>query len=311
MLTKNNSRTIKEALNSIAGVKNDAVAIMVGDLGSTDDTVEICESKGVEVHDLQGLPRHAARNKMLSFAAPGRHFWMEPWETVVAGHGALHNAKIPVASATIMKGKTFTPENRLWDGSVKFINPVHEQLDCETGPLSSVTILSRGGLADDEIRLALDKWKADEPLSSKPYYYQAFMLLSQSRFDEFMKAADRYFFMETASTMSSVMLRYYYAMSNLLHKKAYKPALQNLNLCMCARPLMAEFWCLSGDVYYHLLHRFDQAKVFYENAIALGAKRLRGDGWPIDVAKYREYPEKMIKSCNDILETKGYYVTRA
>ncbi len=93
--------------------------------------------------------------------------------------------------------------------------------------------------------------------------------------------------------MSATMTRYYYAMVKLT-QKAHKPALQNLNLCLCAKPLMAEFWCLMGDVYFYLLGKPDSAKEFYENAIVLGARRLQSDRWPMDFSKYRKYPERML-----------------
>ena len=92
------------------------------------------------------------------------------------------------------------------------------------------------------------------------------------------------------------------------HKKRVKPALQNLNLCLCAKPLMAEFWCLTGDVYYHLLHDFKKAKQFYHNAIVLGHHRLKSDKWPMDITKYNTYPSKMIESCDELLKSTKLYV---
>ena len=98
------------------------------------------------------------------------------------------------------------------------------------------------------------------------------------------------------------MIRYYYAMTMLIYKKSYKPALQNINLCLCAKPLMAEFWCLMADVYYHLLNKFSEAKFFYENAIFMGSRRMKNDVNPIDLDKYKAYPNKMIKSCEQLLQ---------
>jgi len=104
------------------------------------------------------------------------------------------------------------------------------------------------------------------------------------------------------------MIRYYLALAYLIHHRKVKPALQNINLCLCAHPLMAEFWCLIGDVYYHLLKRFDYAKDFYENAIILGARRLKKDKWPMDISKYESYPKKMIESCDQITSNFSHFV---
>jgi hypothetical protein len=104
------------------------------------------------------------------------------------------------------------------------------------------------------------------------------------------------------------MTRYYYAFVQLTQKRAVRPTLQNLNICLCLKPLMAEFWCLSGDVYYHILSQFELAKEFYENALILGSKRLNDDIWPMDVSKYKKYPTMMIDSCDKILKKKADFI---
>ncbi len=109
--------------------------------------------------------------------------------------------------------------------------------------------------------------------------------------------------------MPSIMNRYYYALICLQKTTKVKPTLQNLSVCLSVKPLMAEFWCLLGDVYYHRLRKFDFAKEFYENAILLGSRRLKLDKWPMDVSKYKDYPEKMINSCNKIIEAKSFYTS--
>ena len=107
--------------------------------------------------------------------------------------------------------------------------------------------------------------------------------------------------------MSSVMLRYYYAYVQLIHFKDAQACLKNINLCLCAKPLMSEFWCLMADVYYHLLHQFQFAKEFYENAIIMGNKRLKTDKYPMDISKYKSYPLKMIDSCDKIVSKTSFY----
>lgn len=305
MLTKNNGQTVRAALESVAALKPKYV---VGDLGSTDDTLSVCREFGAEVHELhQGYPRHVARNKLIDRAGSQHMFWLEPWEAVVQGHGAIRSFKGGNAYATIIQNKTLTYDVRLWDGEARFVNPAFERLDVDDAPQSQVAIFSRGGMDLEAATAAIQKWKADEPLAKSPYYYHACVLLAQGDYDEFLKMADQYLFMDKTNSTPAIMLRYYYAMAQVIHKRAYKPALQNLTICLAAKPLMAEFWCLQGDVYYHLLHRFHQAKEFYENATVLGARRLRTDRWPMDLAKYREYPEKMMESCDKIIQSTSFY----
>lgn len=304
MLTKNNGQTIRASFESLAALKP---RFMVADLGSTDDTLAVCKEYRAEVHPMRDMPRNAARNRLAELAQADRLFWLEPWEAVINGLGTLQNFKGRHAYAAVLQNKTISHDVRLWDGKARFINPVYERLDVPESTQSNVQIFSNGGVDLDDAASTIQKWKASEPLSAQPYYYHACVLMAQGQYDEFLKMADQYLFMDKSDAVSVVMTRYYYALVSLIHKRAYKPALQNLNMCLCARPLMAEFWCLMGDVYYHLLHRFDHAKEFYENAMILGARRLRTDPVPMDIPKYREYPTKMIESCEQILKSTSYY----
>src|SRR5688500_5329128 len=91
MLVKDDQRTVRQAVESVAWVKDKThpIRILVGDLGSNDETPDICKSLGAEVVRMVGVPRHEARNRLLAMAEPGRHFWLHPWEAVVQGHASL------------------------------------------------------------------------------------------------------------------------------------------------------------------------------------------------------------------------------
>lgn len=266
ILTKNNVHTLPKALDSIACLKT---TVLVGDLGSTDGTTDLCRSREAVVFQLGNRRRDEARNIMLDRAASGMHFYLEPWEALMQGREAMTKIK-GVSDVRVVRGTSIVNEVRIWDGRHRFINPVFERLDVEDGAPSPVVVSSSGGLQAEYAINEIETWKADKPLSSTPYYYQSCVLLAEARYDDFLKVADHYLFIEKEINMATVMTRYYYAMVQLLHKRAYKSVLQNLNLCLCAKPLMAEFWCLTGDVYYHLLNRFDQAREFYYNAMILG-----------------------------------------
>ena len=304
MLTKNNGKTIRASFESLAAIKP---RFMVADLGSTDETLAICKEFGAEVHPMRDSPRDVARNRLADLSQTDRLFWIEPWEAVITGLGTLNAFKGRHAHVAILQNKVLSHDVRLWDGKAKFVNPVYERLDVPSSSQSNVQIFSKGGMDLGEAAAIIQKWKASEPLSAQPYYYHGCVLMARGEYDEFLKMADQYLFMDKSNATSVIMTRYYYAMASLMHKRAYKPALQNLNMCLCAKPLMAEFWCLMGDVYYHLLHRFDHAKEFYENAMILGSRRLRTDTVPMDIPKYREYPTKMIESCDKILKSTSFY----
>jgi glycosyltransferase involved in cell wall biosynthesis len=303
-LTKNNSQTIQKTLESIVGLN---AKILVGDMGSNDDTIDICKQYGAQVHSFNEN-RSKARNNLLKYADNGWQFWIEPWEILVYGQATVRQVQKP-SYVTILQNKVINKEVRLWNGAIKFIQPVYERIETDTELESNVVLYSAGRPISQDIYVAIDDWKNQEPMSPQPYYYQACLLLSEGKYNEFLEIANHYLFLKPNQEMSTVMTRYYYALVQLKHKKLARPTLQNINLCLCANPLMAEFWCLMGDVFYHLIKRFDQAKEFYENAIILGSKRLKADKWPMDITKYGEYPTKMIESCNKIANTVSFYGT--
>ena len=283
-------------------------------MGSTDNTKEICfktcKSLDLDFYELKTQDRSEARNKLVQMTPDSdSYFWIEPWEILAQGHASLSKFNKKTGYVSILQNQILTHDIRIWEKSTKFVNPVFETLNIDQAEDTPILIYSNGNINYEDTMENIIKWKSEQPFSPKPYYYQSCLLLSKGKYEEFLSVADHYMFIEKISSMSLIMTRYYYAMVQIMHKRSYKPALQNLNLCLCERPLMAEFWCLMADVYYHLFHKFKDAKEFYENAIMLGAKRLKTDKWPMDISKYRSYPQKMIDSCNSIIDDKTLYVS--
>lgn len=308
MLTKNNESTVERSLDSLKQLN---CKVLIGDMGSSDETIEICKRWGATIYRLNGQNRSDARNWLISQEQNGPQMLVEPWDALISGHDYLEDVKPGAYYVTLCHNKNITKEIRVWNGNYRFVNPVYEKLDAETDKELNVVFYSKNGLPNDEVIPLLKEWMEDDPLSSSPYYYQSCILLSQGKWDEYLRMAEHYLFLEKTDAMSAIMTRYYYAYVQLVHKRSVRPALQNLNLCLCANPLMAEFWCLTGDVYYHLLHKFKEAIEFYENAQILGSRRLRSDKWPIDITKYNEYPKKMIESCQKIMESQTIYAPQA
>lgn len=293
-MTKNNEKTIQNTLQSIEKLN---ARIIVGDLGSSDNTIKLCEKNNIEIHKLKGCERDKARN-FLSTKTKDIQFYIEPWEILIKSGDFSKNSYVK-----ILNNKTLTWEIRVWKNAL-FENPIFEQLDIEAD-VSNI-VLASNKKADYSLE-EIKKWQTSQPTSPKPYYYHAFCLLELGKLDEFLTMADYFLFINKKPTMSSVMIRYYYALVQLMYKKDYKKALQMINICLGIKPLMAEFWCLTGDVYYHLLKNFVYAKEFYDNAMIMGAKRLSTDIYPMDITKYKEYPLKMIKSCQMIIDSISAY----
>lgn len=304
ILTKNNEATIEKALISLSPIKNNH--IVVADLGSHDSTISICEKYGLEIMKFPHMNRGEIRNRIIS-KRNGWQMYLEPWEILTMGHQELSKASQGSYYVTVVQNGTLNKEIRLWNGNYKFANPIFEHLKTKTNQELNIIIYSNGGLNYVDAMKGIEAWKESEPISLEPFYYQACMLLMESKYEEFLKISEHYMFLNKESNMSATMNHYYYALVQTLIKKKAKPAIQNLTICLCANPLMAEFWCLLGDIHYHLLNDFAKAKTLYQNAIILGSNRLKKDKWPMEIAKYKSYPTKMIKSCNEILESSQYY----
>ena len=301
ILTKNNIKTIQKTLESISGI---STKILIGDYGSNDGTIEICKKFNTKIIDVQKLPRNIARKKLSDSSESEINFWIEPWETFLKNESAIKNFKNDTGYIRILQNNFIYWDVRIWRNNCDFLNPIFEKIDDSKSADTSCIFLSQGSSYCNDDYNQIQKWKKENPLSKEPLYYESFLLLSQGKYDDFLKSADLYLFYEKKESISSIMTRYHYAYVQLIHKKQFKPVLQNLNLCLCSKPLMAEFWCLKGDVYYHLLKKYTFAKEFYENAKILGSKRLSSDKCPMDISKYEKYPSKMIESCNAILNMK-------
>lgn len=303
ILTKNNSQTIRKCLESIIPLQ---ITILIGDLGSTDGTTAICEDYGLNVSNFQGMDRSYARNLLQKDSETTWNMWIEPWEFFFSGHLQPRFLKGEACYASVLRHHLLTKEIRFWTQG-QFINPIYERLDLDTNQESDVVFCATGDRNLQEDLQAVERWKVAEPLATQPYYYQACLNFALGHYDEFYRLAEHYLFLEPKASITTTMTRYYYALANIIHRRKVKPALQNLNLCLCHRPLMAEFWCLMGDAYYHLLKKPNFAKEFYENAITLGSRRLKSDKWPMDISKYNKYPKMMIDSCEKILASSEHY----
>ncbi len=120
-----------------------------------------------------------------------------------------------------------------------------------------------------------------------------------------MRDANQYLFLEKdQSAPSVIIIRYYMSCVQCYVLKDASEALKYLAFCLFMKPVMAECWCLLGDIHYHLLNSFDKAYHFYDNAILLGSRRLSSDEYPMEISKYKEYPEKMLANCKEILNSK-------
>jgi tetratricopeptide (TPR) repeat protein len=295
LLIKNDKPLIATALQSILSLG----PIIIGNLGSTDGTINVCKKFGAEIYNISN------RNLLTEQSKTDWNLFIHPWEILASGHKEIiEKTKTNVSSfyIQILQSDIMFKEIRLWNkkANIKFHNPVFETInDKKAGFLERSFIYTKQHLVDyQQLLTEIDCWKKNQPTIAEPYYYQACMFLNQGKYKEFLSIADNYLFRKKEG-IAAVNLKYYAALI-CLHLKDLNKAIFHITGCISALPLMAEYWCLLGDIYYQV-GQYKNAIIFYENAIILGGKRPSIDEYPIEISKYKEYPEKMIKSCKTMI----------
>jgi tetratricopeptide (TPR) repeat protein len=206
----------------------------------------------------------------------------------------------------IFQKNFISKEIRLWNNNsgLKFVNPIFETLyDDNTCFNKDIIIYSNNHKESNQLDI-IKQWKKNYPLLFEPYYYEACILLQQLNYKEFISIANHYLFLNNKG-ISAIMMQYYLAMTYCYQFKEMQIAIKHISSCIAANTLMAEFWCLLGDIYYQS-NDFDRAKLFYENAIILGKHRVLSDLYSMDINKYKKYPNKMIENCNQFIKSDHY-----
>lgn len=309
MIIKNNEKTIEYALESLLPLN---AHILIGDLGCKDETVNKCKKYRATITRLSlNDDLSQVRNHLLKCSESKWNMYIEPWEILLNGHEIILQTLMNHQTAyrlNIIQGDVISKQIRLWhkNTELKFKNPVFETLAKEDAKdLAAYIAVGQNNNSNLNLEL-VDKWRDRCPLATEPIYYTACTHLGGKNWDTFLNWAGLYLHQEKSDAMSIYMIRYYCSMVNCYIKNDYQNAIQNLLPCLAKKPMMAEFWCLLGDIYY-AIKDYNRAKTFYENAVHLGSKRLKDDGWPLEISKYKEYPQKMIQGCNDIRQSLKLY----
>lgn len=302
ILANKNSQTIEDCLKSVVPLDGEIVVI---DFDSDEATIEVCEDYGAKIHKATSERDFSkTRNSLLG---KQWNLVIEPYEILVSGHEEIKSLNPASYYGRVIQDDLITKDVRLWYGDQKkFQNPVYESVPSEgSNYCNSLMIYSRGDNLDPWIRRSiLNEWIEKEAANPEPIYYSACWNLSQRNIEDFLKDSERYLFYKPGG-MTEAMTLYYTAIVTM-HQKDLQKAIRNIMRCIATNCLMAEFWCLLGDIYGRR-NVYEKALEFYKNAIILGSKRQKADLWPIEVSKYQKYPEAMMQSCQGIIEQSVIY----
>jgi len=310
ILAKNNEETIENTLQSVSSLN---AKILIGDLGCKDNTIKICKN----YENVQVLPLSLneniseAKNLMIKNSDTDWVLFVDAWEVMISDPDKIVSlTKEPSAyKINYLQNDLITKEIRFWHKSknLKFKNPVFETVSGSAKD-TEVYFISNPNKSDSIKLELLEIWRKNKPLSVEPIYYLSCIQLSNKDWKKFLNLAELYLHQERIKGMSFTMTQYYCAMVKCYIKaeRDYRKAIELILSCIAEKPLMAEFWCLLGDIYYEL-NQCDKAICFYENALILGSKRLKSDDWPMEISKYKDYPNKMMDTCKKIIDSYKVY----
>lgn len=295
ILTKNNEATIEKTLQSICSLK---APIVIGDLGSSDLTLEICKKYKTIVHKIKFEDNYSkAKNYLISQAKSAYIFSIEPWEILVKVGEDLSKLTKKAYNINLIEANVLNREIRVFNKSCQFINPVYEQVNCQSQEILNLFVCSKNKpLPEDYI---LETWMRESPTNINVYYFMAMNKLKSGLFTDFLSLAKHYLFIQDKETDLKIKCRYYQAMVLLYIENNKEECIKSIIKNILLKPAMAEFWCLLGDAYYQL-NNFVKAYSFYENALIIGNKR-KNDLFFTEIKKYKEYPKEMMENCKKML----------
>lgn len=284
ILTRNNAKTIKECVGRLSGLGR----IVVGDCESGDGT-----DAAVSECELIRVPWEwdfaAAKNHLLNFCH-GQVLVVEPWEILTSGEDDVVDG---VHAVNVMHGSTITQPVRLFE-KTNYVNPVYEENDLTSDTVLPLFFKSRGGRHKEDVSKILKAWEKREPHNFQINYYKSIFALQNGDVTEFKKEADVFLFRASEVTEAMITMWYYLSQYELKYKNDYATALKFATLCLSERPAMAEFWCLTAEIFARQ-NQYARAYALYENAIAFGRHRKNLDGLPIEITKYKDIPEQFLQ----------------
>lgn len=297
---RNNQGTIADCISSCSGLDCD---IVVGDMGSSDETASVADSMGVKVVELEFLDDHSScKNRLIESLKTEWVLFLNGNESIARGGQRISEFfEGSSRRVQLLQSQVLTKPTRLirLESGLRFCNPVFEHVDASEDVcdlyIKSVTV----DCHDENARI-VRSWMRSKPLAVQPHYYMSCIHLARGSYQDFVKTSNHYLFLEKSKGPSYYMTKYYLSMVCAYHLKDYQQSCRHAMECVADKPTMSEYWCMMGDCYYSL-DRFDKAYEFYENALILGSKRLRNDPMPVHLDKYKSHPTTMMESCRKAL----------
>lgn len=293
ILIKNDEDRIEKTLESILQIES---SIIVADLGSTDNTIDICKKYDCKIVSANGN-RSEVRNKLLIMSKTDWQFYIEPGEVLSSGHEFMGFLEGKAKRLYVVYDDIINKEVRIFNKNYKFVNPVYETLTPDDS--EPINIFISSSIQSNYLQELL-LWKKEMPHLAEVDYYLACQYLMLNKHTNFLCHAQYFLFQDTKSLYQTIMMRYYLAQVLLTTntiRTNIEEATRNIVYCLSQKPLMAEFWCLLGDC-YNKIGMKSHAAEFFKMAIEMGKSRQTDDSYPIEFAKYQDYPSSVFHNAS-------------
>lgn len=304
---RNNESTLRECIDSCKIIESD---ILIADFSSSDNSLSIAEKSGFKTISMGFHNDYSLlKNQLIDECETEWMLFLNANEIILKGIENIKNyTKNNCCKVNVIQEQVITKPIRIINKSSgkKFQNPIFEHISGESIQ-SDLFLKSHNMDRFEENFNIIKKWMNEKPLASQPYYYLSCIYLNKNQWKDFIRTANYYLFMEKKKPMSYFMTKYYLAMISAYVEKNYQLASQHLFEIILEKPLMAEYWCLLGDIYYSL-DKYEKAYHFYENAKILGSRRLKDDDFPFHIDKYKKHPEEMMSNCKKVIDSSKIYI---
>lgn len=304
--SRNNEKTLKECIDSCVCANSD---ILIADFSSSDDSLKIAENSGFKTLKMAFYNDYSKlKNELILECDTEWMFFINANEIFIKNTNTILDfvEKNHCAKINLMQEKIVTKPIRIINKQCKFTNPVYEYV-INDAKQSEIYLKSHTIQRFDENLNIIKKWMKEKPFSAQTHYYLSCLYLSNNKFQDFIRTSKYYLFLEKNKNTSYYMTKYYLAMTYAYVEKNYQEASKILFEIILEKPLMAEFWCLLGDIYYSL-DKYEKSYHFYENAMILGSRRLKEDDLPFHIEKYKKHPQDMMLNCKKIIESSKIYI---
>lgn len=285
--TRNDAHRLESCLKSLNSFPGPTIVVDAG----KDNTKRVADEFSVSHLPVAWQNDWSSIRNAVGSAIEGWSIWIEPWEEVIELPDPPEEPTN--LSVTLISGNWVSYPARAFhsNAALTFSNPTFESADAEAH--SGIVLIGNGGRPASETEKIITDWASREPANHQVPYYRAMHRLSCGDVLGFRTAAHEYLFRDSKTSDSGTLIKLYLGLVE--SKSNPSVAMGWLAEALADKPWLAEAWFASAEICRAAGH-LGRAAALYKAAIEFGKHRPNDERLPVDVSKYREEPEKILKA---------------